>query len=152
MLSNWVLWYLLHAWRWTGSEGRRVAQWLSVCLPLAQVVLPGSWDPVPHPTPYREPASPSAYVSVSQSVSGEQINKNLKKKKREEQSSHWGGRGSIESRLTRKEYRGMPGSLNGCVYLQLRSWSWASGIESCIRLPTGSLLLPVPMSLPHMSK
>ena len=34
-------------------------------LPLAQVVILGSWDRVPH----REPASPSAYVSASLSVS-----------------------------------------------------------------------------------
>ena len=38
-------------------------------LPLAQVVIPGSWDQVLHQAPYREPASPSAYVSASLSVS-----------------------------------------------------------------------------------
>ena len=34
-------------------------------LPLAQVVIRGSWDQVPHPAPHGEPASPSAYVSAS---------------------------------------------------------------------------------------
>ena len=34
-------------------------------LPSAQVVIPGSWDRVPHQVPCREPASPSANVSVS---------------------------------------------------------------------------------------
>ena len=33
------------------------------------------------------------------------------------------------------------------VYLWLRLWSWGPGIESCIGLPAGSLLLPLPMSL-----
>ena len=32
-------------------------------LPLAQVMIPGSWDRVPHRGPRREPASPSACVS-----------------------------------------------------------------------------------------
>ena len=32
------------------------------CLPLAQVVIPGSWDQVPHQAPCIEPASPSAYA------------------------------------------------------------------------------------------
>ena len=40
-------------------------------LPLAQVVIPGSWDQVPHWAPHRKPASPSAYVSASLSVSHE---------------------------------------------------------------------------------
>ena len=31
-------------------------------LPLAKVVIPGSWDPVLHQAPCREPASPSASV------------------------------------------------------------------------------------------
>ena len=35
------------------------------CLPLALVVIPGSWDRVPYQAPCREPASPSAYVSAS---------------------------------------------------------------------------------------
>ena len=34
-------------------------------LPLAQIVIPRSWDPVPHQALRREPASPSAYVSAS---------------------------------------------------------------------------------------
>ena len=38
-------------------------------LPLAQVVIMGSWNQVPHWAPRREPASPSAYVSVSLCVS-----------------------------------------------------------------------------------
>ena len=38
-------------------------------LPLAQGVIPGSWDRVPHRGPCREPASPSACVSASVSVS-----------------------------------------------------------------------------------
>ena len=29
-------------------------------LPLAQVIISGSWDRVPHPAPRREPASPAA--------------------------------------------------------------------------------------------
>ena len=32
-------------------------------LPLAQVIIPGSWDQVPHQAPCRQPASPSASVS-----------------------------------------------------------------------------------------
>ena len=39
------------------------------CLPLAQGMIPGSWDGVPHQAPCMEPASPSAYVSASLSVS-----------------------------------------------------------------------------------
>ena len=38
-------------------------------LPLAQVVIPGSWDRVPPWAPHRETASPSAYVSASLFVS-----------------------------------------------------------------------------------
>ena len=34
-------------------------------LPLAQVVIPGSWDQVLHWAPHKEPASPPAYVSAS---------------------------------------------------------------------------------------
>ena len=48
------------------SWGTWVAQWLSICLlPSAQVMIPGSWDVVPHWGLCREPASPSAYVSAS---------------------------------------------------------------------------------------
>ena len=38
-------------------------------LPLAQFMIPGSWDRVPHQAPLEEPASPSAYVSASLCVS-----------------------------------------------------------------------------------
>ena len=38
-------------------------------LPLAQVMILGSWDRVPHLAPQEEPASPSACVSASLSVS-----------------------------------------------------------------------------------
>ena len=38
-------------------------------LPLAQVMIPRSWDRVLHQAAYREPASPSACVSASLSVS-----------------------------------------------------------------------------------
>ena len=50
-------------------------------LPLAQVMVPGFWDRVPHRDPHREPASPSAYVSVSVCVcvSHEQIKYIFKK-------------------------------------------------------------------------
>ena len=37
-------------------------------LPLPQVVIPGSWDPVLHPAPCEEPASPSAYMFLLLSV------------------------------------------------------------------------------------
>ena len=40
------------------------------CLPLAQVVIPGSWDGVPYQAPCGEPASPLP-VSASFSVSCE---------------------------------------------------------------------------------
>ena len=36
--------------------------------PLAQGVIPGSWDRVPHQAPPGEPASPSAYVSAPLSL------------------------------------------------------------------------------------
>ena len=48
-------------------------------LPLAQSMIPGSWDPVPHQASHREPASPSDCVSASLSLSVTIINK-LKKK------------------------------------------------------------------------
>ena len=38
---------------------------------LAQGVILGSWDQVPHRAPHREPASPSACVSASLCVSHE---------------------------------------------------------------------------------
>ena len=37
--------------------------------PLAQVMILGSWDGVPHPAPHWESASPSACVSAILSVS-----------------------------------------------------------------------------------
>ena len=45
------------------------AQWLSIYLPLAQGVIPGSWDQVPHRGSRGESASPSACVSASLCVS-----------------------------------------------------------------------------------
>ena len=60
-------------------RGIWVAQWLSIYLPLAQGMIPGSWDQVLHWAPCRESASPSAYASAYLS----QINKqNLFKKKK----------------------------------------------------------------------
>ena len=41
------------------------------CLPLAQVMILGSWNCVLHWVPRREPASPSAYVSAFLCVSHE---------------------------------------------------------------------------------
>ena len=38
-------------------------------LPLAQVMIPESWDQLLHQAPRMEPASPSAHVSASLSVS-----------------------------------------------------------------------------------
>ena len=49
---------------------------VSVCLPLAPIVMPGSWDQVPHRAPCFVGASPSASVSLCLSW----INKVLKKK------------------------------------------------------------------------
>ena len=55
----------VRAWISKGTGGSTwVAQWLSECLPLARLVILGSWDQVPHEAPHREPASPSAYVSA----------------------------------------------------------------------------------------
>ena len=48
-----------------GHQGGSVV----VHLPLAQIMIPGSWDQVLHQAPYREPASPSVYVSASLCVS-----------------------------------------------------------------------------------
>ena len=45
-------------------------------LPSALVTVPGSWDLVLHQVPHREPASSSAYVSASLSVS--LMNKKIK--------------------------------------------------------------------------
>ena len=51
-------------------------------LPLAQVVIPGSWDRVPHSALHREPGSLSAYVFtyLSLCVPHECINKFFVKK------------------------------------------------------------------------
>ena len=38
-------------------------------LPVAQVLILGSWDQVPHQGPHKESVSPSAYVLTSVSVS-----------------------------------------------------------------------------------
>ena len=48
-------------------------------LPSAQVVIPGSWDGVPHRAPRVEPASPSACVCLPLSVSHKQTNKQTNK-------------------------------------------------------------------------
>ena len=53
-----------------------------------QVVIPGSWDPVPHWVPLREPASPSTCVCLSVCVSREQINKIFKTEKRKNLLTH----------------------------------------------------------------
>ena len=45
-------------------------RWLSdLALPLAQGLMLGTWDPVPRRAPCTEPASPSACVSASLSLS-----------------------------------------------------------------------------------
>ena len=44
-----------------GHLGSSVVEYL----PLAQVMIPGSWDQVLHGAPRREPASPSACVCLS---------------------------------------------------------------------------------------
>ena len=51
--------------RCEGLLGRSVLKHLS----LAQGMILEVWDQAPHPTLWREPASPSAYVSLSVSVS-----------------------------------------------------------------------------------
>ena len=38
-------------------------------LPSAQIMIPECWDRVPHQASHREPASPSAFVSASLSLS-----------------------------------------------------------------------------------
>ena len=61
------IWYLLFYknQQWGGHLGGSVVE----SLPLAQVVIPGSWDLVLHRAPCGEPASPSACVSASLCVS-----------------------------------------------------------------------------------
>ena len=49
-------------------------------LPLALVIIPGSWDQILYQTPRREPASPSTYVSASLCVSLVNKVKSSKKK------------------------------------------------------------------------
>ena len=49
---------------WASAFGSAVGR-----LPLAEGVIPGSWDRIPHRAPCREPASPSACVSPSLYVS-----------------------------------------------------------------------------------
>ena len=49
----------------SGAPGGSVVE----CLPSAQVVIPGSQDPVPHRALCMEPASPSACVSAFLSLS-----------------------------------------------------------------------------------
>ena len=44
-------------------------------LPLTQGMIPGSWDPMLHWAPCKEPASPSAYLSASLSLCLSWINK-----------------------------------------------------------------------------
>ena len=43
---------------------------------------------------------------------------------------------------------GMPGYLSGWSSASGSVWSWGPGIESRIRVPAGSLLFPLPVSLP----
>ena len=54
-------------WGW-GWGCTWVARWLSIYLPLAPVMILGSWDPVLHQSPA---ASPSTYVSASLCISHE---------------------------------------------------------------------------------
>ena len=61
------------------KKARRLGSSEVECLPLAQGMIPGSWDRVLHRTPCGELASPSACVFASVSVS--LINKYIKKKK-----------------------------------------------------------------------
>ena len=63
------------------TRGAWVAQWLSI-LPVAQVVILGSWNRVPHQAHHKEPASPSAYVSIPLCVS--LMNKQIKSFKKRE--------------------------------------------------------------------
>ena len=60
-------------------------------LPSTQVMIPRSWDRVPHGAPYMEPASPSDYVSASLCVSHEK-NKILKRERELETIPSYGTR------------------------------------------------------------
>ena len=42
--------------------------------------------------------------------------------------------------------RGAPGWLSACLWL--RAWSWGPGTQSHLGFPAGSLILPLPVSLP----
>ena len=53
--------HLIKIYKLLGCLGGSVVEHL----PLAQAVIPGSWDQVLHRAPYREPFSPSACVSAS---------------------------------------------------------------------------------------
>ena len=54
---------------WFRKSNIRAPGWLSgLVSALTWVVIPGSWDPVPHQAPCMEPASPSACVSASVSL------------------------------------------------------------------------------------
>ena len=61
-----ILWHLLK-FPFLGSLCGSVVE----CLPSALVIIPGSWDRVPHQAPCRKPAFPSACVSPSLCVSHE---------------------------------------------------------------------------------
>ena len=67
--SFFALWTLI--WESKGSRNYKIlclghlGDLVVEHLPSAQVMILGFWDRVPHQAPQREPASPSAYVSVS---------------------------------------------------------------------------------------
>ena len=84
-------------------------------LPSTQGVIPGSWDRVLHQTPWREPASPSAYVSASLCVSHELINKIFFKK-------------SVRKRLALGGPNYVPGPQHTLLHWILPEWSWDANI------------------------
>ena len=95
--------------------------WLSEHLPLAQLIIPRSWDWVPHRVPCMEPASSSACVSASLSLS---LSVSLMNKY------------SLKQLLVENFYVGAPGWLSWLsIFLQLRSWSRGPGIEPHVGLP-----------------
>ena len=81
---------------------------------------------------------------------------NTLRKKREKKLIHKGKERNTEREgktentgFSRTGERGIPGWLSGWVVCLLpRVWFWSLRIESPIRLPARSLLLPLPMSLP----